>query len=311
MRHLRAQTARDRIELIVVAESARAVDCGALQGDVFAACRVVEVGPITQRGDAAAKGIRAATAPIVAMIEDHSYPEPEWAEALLRAHAGPWTVVGPVVANANPDYAASWVNYVLGVRRLRPAGRRGRARPASLAQLGVQARRACAVRRSARHAARVGGMAPGRAPRDRPHAVPRARGAHAPRERLARVVHRGAQPAARPHPRRAARDARALAVLAPARCRPRPFRSFPCSSSVTCFPACGSCRCPARCGRACSSAWARHSACSPWPKRGGWCPAKGDAIGRMEDYELHRTRHLSRRERRDLDANEPRTTRTG
>src|SRR6478752_5925097 len=82
MRHLRAQTARDRIELIVVAESARTVDCNALGGDVFAACRVVEVGPIEQRGDAAAKGIRAATAPIVAMIEDHSYPEPEWAEAL-------------------------------------------------------------------------------------------------------------------------------------------------------------------------------------------------------------------------------------
>src|SRR5206468_7406840 len=31
----------------------------------------------------------------------------------LRAHAGPWTAVGPAVANANPEYTASWVNYIL------------------------------------------------------------------------------------------------------------------------------------------------------------------------------------------------------
>ena len=120
-------------------------------------------------------GILAATSPVVGLIEDHSYPGPEWAEALLRAHAGPWTGVGPAVDNANPESAASWVNYILGVRRLRAAGRGRRARPPSLAQLGVQARRARAVRRSARSAARVGGRAPGRAPRARPHAVPRAR----------------------------------------------------------------------------------------------------------------------------------------
>ena len=58
------------------------------------------------------------------MIEDHSYPEPEWAEALLRAHAGPWTVVGPAVANANPDYTASWVNYVLSYGGFAPPARR-------------------------------------------------------------------------------------------------------------------------------------------------------------------------------------------
>src|SRR5258705_3834649 len=60
-------------------------------------------------------------------------------------------------------------------------------------------------------------MAPGRAARERPHDVPRAGGAHAPRERLARLVHGGAQRAARTHPRRAARRAREVAVLATAR----------------------------------------------------------------------------------------------
>ena len=37
----------------------------------------------------------------------------------------------------------------------------------------------------------------------------------------------------------------------------------------------------------------------------GLLAGEGDAISHMEDYELHRTRHLSRRERRDLATREP------
>ena len=113
MRHLRAQTARHRMEVLIVAESSAGFDLAALGGGEFAACRIVEVGPITERGAAAARGMLAATSPVVGLIEDHSYPEPEWAEALLRAHAGAWIGVGPAVDNANPESAASWVNYIL------------------------------------------------------------------------------------------------------------------------------------------------------------------------------------------------------
>ena len=114
LRHLRAQTARERMEVLLVTESGADFDLGALGAAAFGACRIVEVGPITERGAAAARGMLAATSPIVGLIEDHSYPEPEWADALIRAHAGAWTGVGPAVGNANPDSAASWVNYVLG-----------------------------------------------------------------------------------------------------------------------------------------------------------------------------------------------------
>lgn len=113
MQHLRAQTARRRMEVLIVAESAAGIDLATLAGDRFAACRIVEVGPIRERGAAAAAGMLAATSPIVGLIEDHSFPEPEWAEAMLRAHAGGWTGVGPVVCNANPETVGSWVNYVL------------------------------------------------------------------------------------------------------------------------------------------------------------------------------------------------------
>ena len=113
MQHLRAQTARRRLEVLIVAESSAGFDLAAFGGGDFAACRIVEVGPITERGAAAASGMLAATSPIVGLIEDHSYPEPEWAEALLGAHAGTWTGVGPAVCNANPTSVGSWVNYIL------------------------------------------------------------------------------------------------------------------------------------------------------------------------------------------------------
>ena len=114
MGHLRAQTARRRMEVLIVAESSDGFDLAALGGGELAACRLIEVGPIAERGAAAATGLLAATSPVVGLIEDHSYPAPEWAEALLRAHAGGWSGVGPAVDNANPESAASWVNYILG-----------------------------------------------------------------------------------------------------------------------------------------------------------------------------------------------------
>jgi hypothetical protein len=127
MRHLRAQTARRRMEVLIVADSAAGFDLAALGGSEFAACRIVEIGPITERGAAAARGLLAATTPIAGLIEDHSFPEPEWAEALLRAHAMGWTGVGPAVCNANPESVGSWVNYILsygGFAPPVPAGER-------------------------------------------------------------------------------------------------------------------------------------------------------------------------------------------
>lgn len=113
MRHLRSQSARRAMEVIVVAPSNDTTTAEAFDDGTFAALRVVAVGPITARGDAAARGIQAATAPIVGLIEDHSFPEPGWAAALISAHAGPWAGVGPAVENANRKSVMSWVNFIL------------------------------------------------------------------------------------------------------------------------------------------------------------------------------------------------------
>src|SRR6266542_1885378 len=82
--HLRAQTVKDRLELVIVAPSAAqlALDDSALND--FFQFRVVEVGEISSIARAHAAGIRQASAPVVVLSEDHSFPEPGWAEALIE-----------------------------------------------------------------------------------------------------------------------------------------------------------------------------------------------------------------------------------
>ena len=114
IRALRAQTIRHRLELVIVAPSQSIpLDPALIEG--FAGLQVVGVRDVTSSSNRArVAGIRVARAPVVALAEDHSFPEPGWAEALLAAHAeGTWAAVGPVVCNANPATAVSWANFLL------------------------------------------------------------------------------------------------------------------------------------------------------------------------------------------------------
>ena len=114
LRHLRAQTVANQIELILVAPSDEAVadrEPGELEG--FARVEIITVGPIDNVDHAAADGIHRATAPVVALVEDHAYPEPGWAAAMIAAHSGPWAAVGSTMVNANPQNPLSWTNLLI------------------------------------------------------------------------------------------------------------------------------------------------------------------------------------------------------
>ncbi len=117
LEHLRAQTVRGWVELVVVTESEARLelDAGALAD--FNKVRVVEIGPFERLSQAVGAGIRAATAPLVVVAEDHSYPEPEWAEALVRRHEEPWDAVGPAIVCANPESLLGWVDLLMGFGR--------------------------------------------------------------------------------------------------------------------------------------------------------------------------------------------------
>ena len=111
---LRAQTVSDRLEVILVGPTAEGLADHDTDGATgFQAVRTVAVGPIDNPDRAAAHGIRLATASVVAIVEDHAYPEPEWADALLGAHRGGWVAVGSAYTNANPATALSWANLLL------------------------------------------------------------------------------------------------------------------------------------------------------------------------------------------------------
>ena len=99
---------------MIVAPSDRiTLDSAMTEG--FAGVQVIGFGDVTASSNQArVAGIRVARAPIVVLAEDHSFPEPGWAEALLAGHAeGTWAAVGPVVCNANPATAVSWANFLL------------------------------------------------------------------------------------------------------------------------------------------------------------------------------------------------------
>lgn len=116
IRHLRQQDVADELELVLVAPSEAAVSDrvdGELEG--FATVTTVAVGPIPNVDRAAAHGMLAASAPLVATIEDHAYVQPGWARAILAAYReGPWVSVGSVMENANPRRSLSWANLILG-----------------------------------------------------------------------------------------------------------------------------------------------------------------------------------------------------
>jgi hypothetical protein len=113
LRHLRAQKARGSLEIIIVVPSAEGLDLDASEMRDFLRCKVVEVGHMSSTARARAAGVRAASAPVVAFAEDHAYPAPGWAKALIERHREAWAAVGPVMANANPRSVTSWANLLI------------------------------------------------------------------------------------------------------------------------------------------------------------------------------------------------------
>ena len=117
LRHLRTQTVKDHLEVVIVAPSAEQLDLDYSELKDFLQVRVVEIGRLQSLSWARAAGVRQASAPVVGFVESHSYPAPGWADALIEAHRQPWAAVGPAVSNANPKTAISWASFLLDYGR--------------------------------------------------------------------------------------------------------------------------------------------------------------------------------------------------
>jgi hypothetical protein len=108
------QSVRDRIELVIVAPAAARIDVDESLAAPLAGVQIVRLQSVTPTGPARAAAIRAARAPLVAFAEEHCFPAPGWAEALIEAHRGDHAAVGPAMRNANPDTVVSWADFLIG-----------------------------------------------------------------------------------------------------------------------------------------------------------------------------------------------------
>jgi hypothetical protein len=107
---LKQQTALEQLELVLVVPSREAFDLDEEDIATFRWFQVVEVGPIRSTGRPFAAAIHAARADWAIYGEEHSFPEWGWAEALIRAQQGPYSVIGSAMANANQDTLTSWAH---------------------------------------------------------------------------------------------------------------------------------------------------------------------------------------------------------
>jgi Glycosyl transferase family 2 len=114
VRHLSRQGIADRVELVVVAMARPDFLADASAFRSLWGAQVVHTDR-QSHGHACAAGVRAARADVVAFAEDHCFPEPGWAEALLAGYSSPEIVaVGPIFRNANPATLVSWCDFVIG-----------------------------------------------------------------------------------------------------------------------------------------------------------------------------------------------------
>ena len=110
---LRAQTARDRIELVLVVPSSQTDGVERTDMTAFASFQTVSVAEPPSMAAYRAAGVRAAGGDWIFIAETHAYPHPRMAEALLQAAQPSRDVIVPAFGNANPKGVASWAGFLL------------------------------------------------------------------------------------------------------------------------------------------------------------------------------------------------------
>ncbi len=111
--HLRAQTICSQIQVVIVARRGRECEVDPRQFDGFAALDVVAVDAMPTVASGFAAGVRHVTADVVALVEDHVFVEPDWAARVCDAFGEGCAAVAPLMLNANPATATSWMNFIV------------------------------------------------------------------------------------------------------------------------------------------------------------------------------------------------------
>jgi len=113
VRHLAAQDMTERMQLILVCQEASTLEVSPQDVKSFGELTIFEAGPLQSTGEPRAQAVSAANGAITVFAEDHCFPQPGWARAIVEAHAAGHTTVGPSMSNANPDTSLSWADVSL------------------------------------------------------------------------------------------------------------------------------------------------------------------------------------------------------
>ena len=109
---LKRQTIADRVQVVIPTQPGVVLSRPIPE---LHSVRTVEVPHFTYAGPAKMLAIDAADSELVAFAEDHCFPEPGWAEALVEAHKEPHAAVSPWMGSVNPNRvwsASSFFNFL-------------------------------------------------------------------------------------------------------------------------------------------------------------------------------------------------------
>lgn len=118
LQHLRRQTLRDRLEIILIGGSKDLLDTFREDLIPFGSYQLVVWERMRNMAAARSHAFRIARSPLLVHAEDHCFPEPGWAAALVRAFAPSEdgrvpVAAGPLMVNANPRTLWSWAAFTL------------------------------------------------------------------------------------------------------------------------------------------------------------------------------------------------------
>jgi hypothetical protein len=110
--HLQRQTIARSIEVVLVHTAAGRDSIDVTPFDGFGRFTPVRVDAIPTVGDGFVAGAKVACAPIVSLVEDHVFLDPNWAERVCEAHTATCAAVAPRMRNGNPGTLTSWANFL-------------------------------------------------------------------------------------------------------------------------------------------------------------------------------------------------------
>jgi hypothetical protein len=123
MECLKSQTIAGNIEIVMVSTSKEQLALKESELRNFHSFKIVEIGKVKSMGSANAAGVFQASAPVIALTEDHSFIQNDWAELFVKRHQEKWAVVGPNMRNGNPADLIGWADFLQAyVEWMAPAG---------------------------------------------------------------------------------------------------------------------------------------------------------------------------------------------